>query len=135
MANAGANCEIIWAAFARRGLGFSASQGSSGSTTDGVEAFDLPPAGTCLLGIADANFDSNFNVYPNPSSGQINIASKISLGETTVTIVDMNGRTVYSQKVNLGTLTTLDASKLTTGIYLVNIEGDTYTHTSKLIMK
>ena len=47
----------------------------------------------------------------------------------------MNGRTVYSQKVNLGTLTTLDASKLTTGIYLVNIEGDTYTHTSKLIMK
>ena len=135
LANAGANCEIIWAAFARRGLGFSASQGSSGSTTDGVEAFDLPPAGTCLLGIADANFDSNFNVYPNPSSGQINIASKISLGETTVTIVDMNGRTVYSQKVNLGTLTTLDASKLTTGIYLVNIEGDTYTHTSKLIMK
>ena len=74
-------------------------------------------------------------MYPNPSSGQINIASKISLGETTVTIVDMNGRTVYSQKVNLGTLTTLDASKLTTGIYLVNIEGDTYTHTSKLIMK
>jgi len=135
LANAGANCEIIWAAFARRGLGFSASQGSSGSTTDGVEAFDLPPTGTCLLGIADANFDSNFNVYPNPSSGQINIASKISLGETTVTIVDMNGRTVYSQKVNLGTLTTLDASKLTTGIYLVNIEGDTYTHTSKLIMK
>lgn len=135
LANGGANCEIIWAAFARRGLGFSASQGSSGSTSDGVEAFDLPPAGTCLLGITDANFDNNFNVYPNPSSGQINIASKISLGETTVTIVDMNGRTVYTQKVNLGTLTTLDASKLTTGIYLVNIEGDTYTHTSKLIMK
>lgn len=135
LTNAGANCELIWAAFARRGLGFSASQGSSGSTTDGVEAFDLPPAGTCLLGVTSANFDNNFNVYPNPSNGQINIASKISLGKTTVTIVDMNGRTVYSQKVNLGSLTTLDASKLTTGIYLINIEGETYSHTSKLIMK
>lgn len=34
---------IIWEAFARRGFGFSASQGSSASRTDQVEAFDLPP--------------------------------------------------------------------------------------------
>ncbi len=40
----GANACLIWAAFARRGLGFSASQGTSNSTTDGTAAFDLPPA-------------------------------------------------------------------------------------------
>lgn len=34
---------IIWEAFAKRGLGFSASQGDSGSRSDGTEAFDLPP--------------------------------------------------------------------------------------------
>ncbi|MCG2419635.1 M36 family metallopeptidase, partial [Aequorivita sp. F47161] len=39
----GAHFCAIWEAFARRGLGFSASQGSSSSTTDGTEAFDLPP--------------------------------------------------------------------------------------------
>jgi PKD repeat protein len=39
----GANRCLIWEAFARRGLGFSASQGSSDSRTDQVEAFDLPP--------------------------------------------------------------------------------------------
>ena len=39
----GANQCIIWEAFARRGLGFSATQGSTSSKTDGVEAFDLPP--------------------------------------------------------------------------------------------
>jgi PKD repeat protein len=33
---------VIWNAFANRGLGFSASQGSSNSRTDQVEAFDLP---------------------------------------------------------------------------------------------
>ncbi len=40
----GANICTIWATFARRGLGYSASQGLSSSTTDGTEAFDLPPS-------------------------------------------------------------------------------------------
>ena len=40
----------IWRAFARRGLGFSASQGLNTSRTDGVEAFDMPPG---LCGFTD----------------------------------------------------------------------------------
>ena len=43
----GANQCLIWEAFAKRGLGFSAAQGSSASSGDGTEAFDLPPI--CLL--------------------------------------------------------------------------------------
>ncbi len=39
----GAHVCAIWEAFARRGLGYSASQGSSSSVNDGTEAFDLPP--------------------------------------------------------------------------------------------
>ena len=38
----GANQCYIWEAFAKRGMGASASQGSSASTTDGTPAFDLP---------------------------------------------------------------------------------------------
>lgn len=38
----GANQCSIWFAFAKRGLGLSASQGSSASTSDGIEAFDYP---------------------------------------------------------------------------------------------
>ena len=38
----GANQCIIWEAFAKRGLGFSADQGSSNSRSDGTQAFDLP---------------------------------------------------------------------------------------------
>ncbi|MBT8190176.1 MAG: T9SS-dependent M36 family metallopeptidase [Bacteroidia bacterium] len=44
--NGGANECLIWEAFAKRGLGFSASQGSSASVNDGIEAFDTPPS--CL---------------------------------------------------------------------------------------
>ncbi|MEM7085741.1 MAG: M36 family metallopeptidase [Bacteroidota bacterium] len=38
----GANECILWDAFAKRGLGVSADQGSSGSRSDGTEAFDTP---------------------------------------------------------------------------------------------
>lgn len=40
----GENTCLIWKAFAKRGLGYSAVQGSSGSVSDGVQAFDMPPA-------------------------------------------------------------------------------------------
>ncbi len=43
----GANQCLIWEAFANRGLGYSAVQGSSGSRTDNSEAFDLAPS--CIL--------------------------------------------------------------------------------------
>lgn len=42
----GANQCEIWRGFAKRGLGFSADQGSSLNRFDGVEAFDLPAACT-----------------------------------------------------------------------------------------
>ena len=38
----GAHTELLWAAFARRGLGLGADQGSSGSRTDQVESFVVP---------------------------------------------------------------------------------------------
>lgn len=41
--NNGANHREIWTAFAKRGLGYSAEQGSSNDLTDGKAAYDLPP--------------------------------------------------------------------------------------------
>jgi uncharacterized repeat protein (TIGR01451 family) len=43
LGNGGANDCLIWRAFARRGLGWSADQGTSNSRADGTEAFDTPP--------------------------------------------------------------------------------------------
>jgi uncharacterized repeat protein (TIGR01451 family) len=37
------NEALIWKVFARRGLGYSADQGSANSKSDGTQAFDLPP--------------------------------------------------------------------------------------------
>jgi extracellular elastinolytic metalloproteinase len=54
----GANHCEIWSGFVKRGLGFSADQGSNTSTTDGTEAFDLPP--TC------ANFSGFIGSVKDP---------------------------------------------------------------------
>lgn len=45
----GVNSCLIWEAFAKRGLGFGAKQGSTGSAGDGTEAFDMPPSCTIAL--------------------------------------------------------------------------------------
>ena len=42
-ANGGDNELLIWSSFSRRGLGYSAVQGSSDDRSDGSEAFDIPP--------------------------------------------------------------------------------------------
>lgn len=57
----GANQCIIWDAFAKRGLGVSADQGSSNSNTDGEEAFDTPS------GLAELTIDEEVCV----SEGEI----------------------------------------------------------------
>ena len=50
----GDNQCLIWEIFARRGLGYSANQGSTGNKSDGTEAFDMPPSCTISLNkIAD----------------------------------------------------------------------------------
>ena len=39
----GENEELIWTAFAKRGLGWSADSGDANNTSDGTEGYDLPP--------------------------------------------------------------------------------------------
>jgi hypothetical protein len=64
----GANQCEIWAAFARRGLGYSADQGGSNSKTDGTQAFDLPP-NTAILNVSANNFCPTDSVQNNLSGG------------------------------------------------------------------
>ncbi len=63
--NGAANSCLIWKAFAKRGLGLSASQGSSGSKTDGVEAYDYPP-------VCDQTLKVYLTATPDPvAAGQV----------------------------------------------------------------
>ncbi len=132
IANGGANKCLIWTAFAKRGLGLSATQGSSNNKSDGVEAFDVPA--DCTLGVNDNKSSSNFTIYPNPSNGEINIQTKVDAGAADISIMDMNGRKVFAQKVNLHTSASINASSLDAGVYIMKIAGNGYEQTTKLII-
>jgi hypothetical protein len=136
LSNGGANQCLIWEAFARRGLGVSAVQGSSNNVNDGTEAFDVPTTPGCLiLGVSEVGLDTNFSIYPNPSNGNINISTIVDAGDVTISIVDLNGRTVFTQNVELHNTVNINAESLRTGVYIVQINGDNYAHTAKLIIK
>jgi hypothetical protein len=129
----GANRCLIWRAFARRGLGENALQGSSNSRSDGTENFDVPVG--CELGTADNNANQiNFLVYPNPSNGSFIIKSRMDVGDATISIFDMNGRKVFGQSVELHQEATINAGGLSAGIYVMQIDSADRSQTTKLII-
>lgn len=135
LANGGANRCRIWETFAARGLGASANQGSSNSRTDQTEAFDVPTGPNCILGTEENRFDNNFRIYPNPSNGNINISSIVALDSANVSIYDVNGRQVYSKDVSIQDTVNINAGSLTTGVYVLTISNDNFTHTAKIIIE
>jgi uncharacterized repeat protein (TIGR01451 family) len=70
----GENSCTIWRAFARRGLGLSANQGSSNSKTDGTAAFDLPPA---------CSFQAEKEANPSPAFALGQVDYRLTLENTT----------------------------------------------------
>ena len=84
--NWGANQCLIWEAFAKRGLGFSADQGHPNSRTDGTEAFDLPPECTMVTVAQSAD--------PSPVEAgavlthNLLVDNRLSEDRTNVTVTD-----------------------------------------------
>jgi subtilisin-like proprotein convertase family protein len=93
--NGGANQCAIWEAFAKRGLGYSASQGSSNSRSDGTQAFDLPPAcsgsptPTATPGGGSCTTYSSGDVPKALPNGTSSISSVLNVSGSS-TIVDLN---------------------------------------------
>jgi len=72
----------------------------------------------------------DFEMYPNPSNGEINLSSNSMFD---VTIYSINGEVVYS-KANVNSKVVLNLD-VTTGIYFVKVRQDNSTFTKKLIIK
>lgn len=137
--NEGANQCRIWKAFAKRGLGYSASQGSPNSTTDGVEAFDMPPTEvldcTSLMATSDVE-NLEASLYPNPTRGEFYILTEKAYGRSDVTIKDLAGRIVHQTNIDLSSKRGIvNVDKLPTGVYVITIDTEEGKITKKLIKK
>lgn len=124
--NGGANKCLIWEVFARRGLGFSASQGSSNSVADGDEAFDMPPscdieALPSLLSIC-APSDAVYTI----NVGELNNAAVTlsATGNPAGTTVSFSSNPVNPPLPGVSTLTIGNTGSAVPGVYVITITGN-----------
>ena len=138
----GANRCEIWRAFAARGLGAGASQGSSSSLTDGIESFEVPPE--CSLTGIDAPADRAGGAFaprvlaldgnePNPFAAQTRIrftnpraqALRLSAYDSQGRLVDV----LFDGERGAGTESFAwrarrpDGSPLHSGVYFLRLAG------------
>ena len=118
------NC-LIWEAFARRGLGFSANQGSSNNKNDNTEAFDLPPG----LGTPDMN--ASLQSVCVTSGVQTGLSGGLPEGGVysgTGVTDDGNGQT-FSFDPSVGGVGTTTVTYTITNLCSGSVENDTDTIT------
>lgn len=134
----GANQCRIWKAFAKRGLGYEAEQGTPYSTHDGTEDFSLPPSDVlnCDYLKTIELIDSKLNIYPNPTREEVYIITDKSYPNTEVHIQDLTGRTVVKTQIDLSNKrATLKVNQLQNGIYILKIHTEEGKISKKIIKR
>ncbi|KQS45810.1 hypothetical protein ASG38_14430 [Flavobacterium sp. Leaf359] len=76
---------------------------------------------------------SNFSVYPNPSNGLVNISNDLNSVLTSVSLTDLNGRTVKTAKLNGDSSAQINIADLAAGVYMMTINSDQGSVTKKII--
>ncbi|MBJ6145663.1 M36 family metallopeptidase [Hymenobacter sp. BT559] len=147
LTNRGANSDLIWNVFARRGMGYSAKAGDRLNGlpvfTGIAEAFDLPARANVVV-LANQNsavVSSALEAFPNPAQDRLTVRTQLS--STTpmhVTVVDLLGKTVLApatvpvaQMQQRGV--ELNTSHLAPGIYVVRVSTTSGTYTTKVTIQ
>jgi len=71
----------------------------------------------------------NYRIYPNPTSGLLNIHAK---ADYTVEIINANGQVVYTTNINTGN-NSIDISNLPAGVYMMRMTSDSEQLNVKII--
>jgi hypothetical protein len=132
--NGGANKDLIWKTFARRGLGFSAKQGLATSASDGTVGFDLPSDVTGML--ESANLGSYIQLTPNPTNGIATLVLPDQISKAQLVVSDITGKTVLNELVYTDALQhiSIDMSSFENGLYFVKLTSGATAFQSKLLL-
>jgi extracellular elastinolytic metalloproteinase len=147
LTNRGANSDLIWNVFARRGMGYSAKAGDRLNGlpvfTNIAEAFDLPPRVNVVV-LANQNstiVSSALEAFPNPAQDRLTVRTQLSSATPMqVTVVDLLGKTVLAptivpvaQMQQRGV--ELNTSRLAPGLYVVRVTTTDGTYTTKVTIQ
>ena len=95
------------------GLGFGAKH---------VPAMSLNMIDAATLGINENKNNVSITPYPNPAVSTISIPLNNLKGDATLTIVDLSGKVIRNEKVNVnGSILKVDVSALASGSYVFNM--------------
>jgi thiol-disulfide isomerase/thioredoxin len=68
--------------------------------------------------------DKSFNVYPNPTNGQVNIQSENGVEVQAVEVYSLEGKLLLSKTMSNRSDNRFDASHLSNGLYILNIKTE-----------
>ena len=77
--------------------------------------------------------DDKISVFPNPANKTITISNSENINISEITIVDLNGRIIKTQKFSNISNIEISLTDLTSGIYLMNINTDKGIVTKKIV--
>ena len=106
------------------------------NTADSVQVFYNSQVDECVDPFADVNevIQSDFKMYPNPSTGKVTIEFKTEMDNLTLTINDMTGRQVYAKGYQNSQIIALDL-KQPPGMYVVTVATDHGSKQLKLVIE
>jgi len=94
---------------------------------------DIAGTGVAGAGIATLNNDSEFNVFPNPATSEMNVTFGSAV-DRTVTLFSIIGEEIET-KTTSELSTNFDVSDLPGGVYIVEVTTSNSTHTERVIVK
>lgn len=100
------------------------------------QIFSLVASNATFVNLSSEDFTlTSFKIFPNPSTGLVNIQSNFSF-TSDITVFDVQGRKVYTDlnKV-IDNNSVLDLSFLSKGVYTIRVTSDNSTKNELLILK
>lgn len=93
----------------------------TGTTSNWSSGSAVTTGNTCSIVLNSDDFEvANFGIYPNPTTGIVNIKSDIAL---TIEIYDLLGKRIVLKKINSG-IENIDITNYPSGIYLLKSTND-----------
>ena len=87
-----------------------------------------------LVGINDNNLESGLGIYPNPAKNVVNLVNKTNIALENLIIFDINGKRV--NQIDLRSMQgekSIDISNLASGVYILQVNGESASTVKRLI--
>ncbi|MBN2350733.1 MAG: glycoside hydrolase family 11 protein [Bacteroidales bacterium] len=107
-------------------------EGYQSSGSFNFTALDVFVNNETLIRDGASELPANIHIYPNPNSGTLSVQLDEPVSDASVKIYDASGRIIFSRESIKNNL--IQVTGLQSGIYFVNVNSKSFTHTAKLLV-